>query len=522
MMTGQSTRIHHSDSGSAVTCLSFGLVVCLCLFCFVQPVRATVVWSGDLDPADPTTWDSSTYSAYIGKYSYGSLNITDGSNVLDTNGYIGHNYQSSGDVLVDGGESTWTNVRNLYVGYSGSGYLSIISSGEVTVGWDTWVAYYHSSAGTIHFDNGTLTTGGLVCSTDDLSGTGTINTHGLVSDVNLVFDATHGLNQTLSIDNNPGQNITVNLNVDGSASMGAGFRGVGTLSIFDGIVVESTNGSIGYKSGSTGEVTVDGSGSMWINRGDLFIGTSGNGTLNINNGGAVTNTNGAISEGDNSTGEVTVNGAGSTWTNNWNLYIGSGGSGTLNIINGGLVSVAETLSIERYGKGNGLINLSCGGMLALHGQTDDSLAEFLGMVNVTDAIRYWNYYISDWADITGATYGDDYTLSYLTEGDLAGYTILTTSVPEPTMAGDANHDGIVNDVDAAVLAKYWLTESGAFWGMGDFNDDGAVNDIDSALLSANWQRGVSGAEQSVPEPSTVALLVMSAVGYLAYPRRRRN
>ena len=47
----------------------------------------------------------------------------------------------------------------------------------------------------------------------------------------------------------------------------------------------------------------------------------------------------------------------------------------------------------------------------------------------TDAIRYWDDSVSDWADITGATYGEDYTLSYLTAGDLAGYTVLT--VPEP-------------------------------------------------------------------------------------------
>ena len=46
----------------------------------------------------------------------------------------------------------------------------------------------------------------VLCASDDLSGTGTINTHGLVSDIDLVFDAAYGLNQTLNINDNPDQN----------------------------------------------------------------------------------------------------------------------------------------------------------------------------------------------------------------------------------------------------------------------------------------------------------------------------
>ena len=51
----------------------------------------------------------------------------------------------------------------------------------------------------------------------------------------------------------------------------------------------------------------------------------------------------------------------------------------------------------------------------------------------TDAIQYWDDPNSQWADITGATNGVDYTLDYLTTGDLTGYTVLTvmTPVPEP-------------------------------------------------------------------------------------------
>ena len=56
-----------------------------------------------------------------------------------------------------------------------------------------------------------------------------------------------------------------------------------------------------------------------------------------------------------------------------------------------------------------------------------------------------------------------------------------------SILGDANSDGIVNNLDAGILAANWQMQSGATWAMGDFNDDHAVNDIDATLLASNWQ-----------------------------------
>jgi T5SS/PEP-CTERM-associated repeat protein len=128
-------------------------------------------------------------------------------------------------------------------------------------------------------------------------------------------------------------------------------------------------------------------------------------------------------------GEVTVDGAGSAW-NCSELSFGPEGGGVLNITGDGQISVAEILATYSYAE----INMATGGMLALYGDADDSLADFLGLIDeYSDAIRYWDDSIADWADITGATYGEDYTLKYITEGDLAGNTMLT--VPEPGMIG---------------------------------------------------------------------------------------
>ena len=70
------------------------------------------------------------------------------------------------------------------------------------------------------------------------------------------------------------------------------------------------------------------------------------------------------------------------------------------ITGGGLVSVRGNLTIDYDGNGDGFINMSTGGMLALNREADGSLHEFLGTVIGTDAIRYWDDSISDWADIT--------------------------------------------------------------------------------------------------------------------------
>ncbi len=467
---------------------------------------------------------------YVGRLGNGTLNIT-GGGIVDSNKYtyIGLDSASTGEVTVDGAGSTWTNSSKLHIGFAGRGILNITDGGNVTVEADTFVASHSDSSGRIHFDNGTLTAGGLCCASDDLTGTGTINTHGLVSDVDLIFDATHGLNQIFAMNKNGGHNITINLDVDGSGSMGAGHSGSGTTSISDGIVVESTDGYIGYKSGSTGEMTVDGAGSVWSSSHWLNVGYAGNGKLMITDGGVVSSgrshigrvsgstgevtvdgtgsiwnsdslfvgcegigklnviAGGTVSNGGShigcrcgSTGEATVAGAGSTWTNSSSLYVGfmdngtltitdggtvisSGGTiglhstgevtvegiestwansgelfvgkegdGSLKITEGGVVSVGSTLTIDWNNDGDSFINMATGGMLALFGNADDSIDEFLGLVEGTDAIRYWDDSLPNWALITDATAGEDYWLEYLTTGDLAGYTMLTVGVvPEP-------------------------------------------------------------------------------------------
>jgi len=362
---------------------------------------------------------------------HGLLDITDGGAVSNSDCLIGYRSGDSGVVTVSGADSVWTNDGFLRVGDSGSGVLNISDGGLVEVTGETHVSMDPGSDGAVNFDNGTLTTAGFLGSVSDLSGTGTINTNGLVTDVDLVFDAGGGLAQTLII-NGSGRNITVNLDVDGSAPMGAGYQDAGSMHISDGLAVQSTHGYLGRQAGSTGVAIVSGDGSSWENSKTLYVGELGDGVLRITNGGTVRDPFAFIGHRLGSTGSVVVSGVGSTWTNLGRCFVGSEGSGTLHIADGGLVSVRNDLIIDDNLDGDSFVTMATGGMLALRGDGSDSLTSFLELIEGTDDIRYWDDSLWGWADITGAAEGQDYTLAYIDSGDLEGYTVLTvTTIPEP-------------------------------------------------------------------------------------------
>ena len=83
--------------------------------------------------------------------------------------------------------------------------------------------------------------------------------------------------------------------------------------------------------------------------------------------------------------------------------------------------------------------------------------------------------------------------------------------------GDTDVDGDVDDDDLSLLLANWtgVVGEGKVWGTGDFDGNGAVSDVDLSLLLANWTG--CGA---VPEPTTVGVLTIGAVGLLLRRRRR--
>ena len=146
---------------------------------------------------------------------------------------------------------------------------------------------------------------------------------------------------------NSGSSGTVTVDGSGSTATGKSVKftnlyigngGSGMFYITNGGSVGSKIVDIGYGDASTGLAKVDGPSSIWTILNGLSVGYSGSGILNITNGGVVNDPAAWICSNHGSTGMVTVDGSGSTWTNSGCLVIGALGNGTLNITNGGSVS----------------------------------------------------------------------------------------------------------------------------------------------------------------------------------------
>jgi T5SS/PEP-CTERM-associated repeat protein len=301
-----------------------------------------------------STWTNSG-GLYVGNSGTGTLSIINGATVSNTSASIGANTGSNGTVTVDGAGSTWTNSGSLTLGNAGTGTLNITNGGTVSVGGDTIVG----PLGSINFGTtgGSLTTGSLLASASQLSGNGIITTSGIVGDMNVVFDASHGATQSFTANGS-----TINLNLTSSSALGAGYLGSGTLTIKDGVTVATSAGYLGYNTGSMGTAAITGSGSQWTNSGTLYVGNYGTGTMNITNGAGVSNAAAYLGYGygTGSNGTVTVDGAGSTWTNTGTLYVADSGTGTVNITNGGSVS-SPNAYVGHYSGSRGTVTVSGSG-----------------------------------------------------------------------------------------------------------------------------------------------------------------
>lgn len=98
------------------------------------------------------------------------------------------------------------------------------------------------------------------------------------------------------------------------------------------------------------------------------------------------------------------------------------------------------------------------------------------------------------------------------------------------LLGDANLDNTVDLLDLTTLSANW-SQSDMIWSEGDFNYDGEVDLLDLTILGSNWgstdisfqmaMASMPMTVQSVPEPSTIALLLSAMLALAAVVRRKK-
>ena len=256
------------------------------------------------------------------------------------------------------------NSAGMNVGLDGRGNLTILRSGDVS-NTTAGVGVNAGSSGTVTVTGAGSTwtnSSTLLVVGDEGRGEMTIQNGGAVS---TAFGGTVG--------QVAGSTGTVTVTGTGStwtngSALYVGDRGTGTMNILDGGAVSNLIGAVGYNSGA-GTVTVNGVGSTWTSSSFLLVGgIIGTGTMNILEGGAVSNEAGTVGLGTGSTGTVTVSGVGSTWTNSSSVIVGDEGTGTMNILDGGAVSNAVG-TVGREAGSTGTVTVTGTGSTWTNGST---------------------------------------------------------------------------------------------------------------------------------------------------------
>jgi T5SS/PEP-CTERM-associated repeat protein len=266
----------------------------------------------------------------VGRASGDNATLNDSILTSATEGIVGFGQGSTGTLNVSG---AGMNFSELTVGYLGFGTVNISGGAHVTGSGNDSVFTLGDSGGgnyaTVTGAGTTLQARDIIVGGASQANSMTISAGAQVSDT-----------ATASIGYNSGSSGTVV--VDGASSswtsggsLYVGQSGTGALQITGGAQVNAAVSTLGDSDGSYGTVTVDGDGSKWT-AGRLTVGTFGSATVYLSHGAALVSTSGtSLGSSGFSVATVVVDGAGTTWSNDGGLSIANG---TLSVTGGASVS----------------------------------------------------------------------------------------------------------------------------------------------------------------------------------------
>ncbi|MCL2639552.1 MAG: autotransporter-associated beta strand repeat-containing protein, partial [Phycisphaerales bacterium] len=194
-----------------------------------------------------------TGNTYVQK---GVLTIAGGGDATDANAYIADLAGSAATVNVNGsgGGGKWKHTGELFVGYRGAGTLNVTNGGEVS-NTNAYLGNFAGSSGiaTVTGANSKWTSTGTLNVGQAGNGTLNILDGGLVSANTTVIGRTGATMAVITIEG-------TNSKLTNAATLYVGYSANGSLTITNGGSASNAAATIGFSAGVTGRVTVDGTG----------------------------------------------------------------------------------------------------------------------------------------------------------------------------------------------------------------------------------------------------------------------
>ena len=249
--------------------------------------------------------------------------------------YIAYQSGTQGPVTVTGTGSTWTNRNALYVGYGGTGAMNVTGGAVATPQYTTDIGYQPGSTGRLGIGGGSKFT-----VTDPL----TVGTQGQARSRSRPA-ALLALMAPRSAINRARGMITVDgagsSFTNGNGPLFVGKNGTGSLALTGGASA-TVSASVGFGTGSSGSVSVDGAGTSLS--GGVTLVAHAQGRIALGHQWRQLSGNLQYSPGSVGPLSATFDGTGTTGNTTMTLFVGTG---TLNIQNGAVVNTPSSGASRR-------------------------------------------------------------------------------------------------------------------------------------------------------------------------------